>query len=196
MSTPIIIIVIIIIIKSIKKRITNKLSIIDFAHICCHFLVGNDKKIPQVKETHCKNLKNLGSVSLVRSHNPDKVIINYSYYQLSDIEKTILVKGLNFALPPKKLNYGEYLTPYEILFRDIKELSVDDSILETVKVDMKKISFSLFENFKFKDEINITHEKLKALKELPSRKDIIIQKTDKCNSVVILNKTDYIKRIT
>ena len=107
MSTPIIIIVIIIIIKSIKKRITNKLSIIDFAHICCHFLVGNDKKIPQVKETHCKNLKNLGSVSLVRSHNPDKVIINYSYYQLSDIEKTILVKGLNFALLPKKLNYGE-----------------------------------------------------------------------------------------
>ena len=40
-----------------KKLIKNKLSIIDFAHICCLFLVGNDKKITKVKETHCKKLK-------------------------------------------------------------------------------------------------------------------------------------------
>ena len=63
--------------------------------------------------------------SQVRSHNPDKIIINHSSYQLSDVEKTILAKGLNFALPPKKLNYADYLTPYELLFRDIKKLSVN-----------------------------------------------------------------------
>ena len=108
--------------------------------------------------------------SQVRSHNPDKIIINHSSYQLSDIEKTILAKGLNFALPPKKLNYADYLTPYELLFRDIKELSVDDSILERVKVDMKKICLSSFENFKFKDELNITPDELKALKDLSSRR--------------------------
>ena len=181
---------------ALKKLIKNKLSIIDFAHICCLFLVGKDKKITKVKETHCKKLKNLSLDSQVRSHNPDKIIINHSSYQLSDIEKTILAKGLNFALPPKKLNYADYLTPYELLFRDIKELSVDDSILERVKVDMKKICLSSFENFKFKDELNITPDELKALKDLSSRKDIIIQKADKGNSVVILNKSDYIKRMT
>ena len=110
------------------------------------------------------NNNNLGLVSPVRSHNPDKIIINHSSYQLSDIEKTVLAKGLNFALPPKKLNYADYLTPYELLFRDIKELSVDDSILERVKVDMKKICLSSFENFKFKDELNITPDELKANK--------------------------------
>ena len=115
---------------------------------------------------------------------------------MSDIENTILAKGLNFALPPKKLNYADYLTPYELVFRDIKELSVDDSILERVKVDMKKICLSSFENFKFKDELNITRDELKALKDLLSRKDIIIQKADKGNSVVILNKSDDIKRMT
>ena len=134
--------------------------------------------------------------SPVRSHNPDKIIINHSSYQLSDIEKTILAKGLNFALPPKKLNYADYLTPYELLFRDIKELSVDDSILERVKVDMKKICLSSFENFKFKVELNITPDELKALKNLSSCKDIIIQKAGKGNSVVILNKSDFIKRLT
>ena len=134
--------------------------------------------------------------SPVRSHNPDKIIINHSSYQLSDVEKTILAKGLNFALPPKKLNYADYLTPYELLFRDIKELSVDDSILERVKVDMKKICLSSFENFKFKVELNITPDELKALKNLSSCKDIIIQKAGKGNSVVILNKSDFIKRLT
>ena len=115
---------------------------------------------------------------------------------MSDIDKTVLAKGLNFALPPKKLNYADYLTPCEFLFRDINELSVDDSILDRVKVDMKKICLSSFENFKFKDELNITPDELKALKDLSSRKDIIIQKADKGNSVVILNKSDYIKRMT
>ena len=90
----------------------------------------------------------MGLVLPVRSHNPNKIIINHSSYQLSDIEKTILAKGLNFALPPKKLNYADYLTPYKFLFRDIKELSVDDSILERVKVDMRKIYLSAFPHLK------------------------------------------------
>ena len=55
----------------------------------------------KVKETQYKKLKNLGLVSPVRSHNPDKIIINHSSYKLSDIEKTVLAKGLNFVLPPK-----------------------------------------------------------------------------------------------
>ena len=171
---------------ALKKLIKNKLSIIDFSLIYCLFLVGNDKKITKIKETHCKKLKNVGLASPIRSHNPDKIIINHSSYHLSDIEKTVLAKGLNFALPPKKLNYADYLTPYELLFRDIKELSVDDSILERVKVDMKKICLFLFENFKFNDELNITRDELKALNDLSSRKDIIIQKADKSNSVVML----------
>ena len=87
----------------------------------------------------------MGFVLPVRSHNPDKIIINHSSYQLSDIEKTVQAKGLNFALPPKKLNCADYLTPYEPLFRYIKKLSVGDSILQRVKVDMKKICLSSFE---------------------------------------------------
>ena len=60
---------------------------------------------------------------------------------------------------------------------------------------MKKIFFSSFGNFKFKDELNITPDELKALKDLSSRKDILIQKADKGNSIVVLNKRDYVKRM-
>ena len=108
----------------------------------------------------------MGLASPIKSHNPDKITINHSSYHLSDTEKAFLAKSLNFALPPKKSNYADYLTPYELLFRDIMELSVDHNILERVKIDMKKIGFSSFENFKFKDELNITPNELKALKDL------------------------------
>ena len=60
---------------------------------------------------------------------------------------------------------------------------------------MKKMCFSSFENFKFKEELNITPDELKALKDLSSRKDIIIQKAGKGNSVVILNESGYMNRM-
>ena len=87
------------------------------------------------------------------------------------------------------------MAPYELLFRDIKNLSADDNILERVKVDLKNICFKSFESYRFENELNLTKEELQVLKELSSREDIIIQKADKGNSVVILNKSDYKKRM-
>ena len=43
--------------------------------------------------------------------------------------------------------------------------------------------------------MNITSDEFKTLKDLSSSKEILIQKADKGNSVVILNKYDYIKRM-
>ena len=53
---------------------------------------------------------------------------------------------------------------------------------------MRKIYLSSFKNVNSKNELNITTDQLKALKNLSSRKDIITQKADKGNFVVILNK--------
>ena len=65
-----------------------------------------------------------------QKHDPDKVIHNFSSYILSDIEKSILCKGLNFALPPRKLKFENYLLPFQLLFRNIyDENNTDDSFL-------------------------------------------------------------------
>ena len=56
--------------------IKSKVSIIDFSHIMCLFLVGNDKKILNVKEIHSKKLKELGMVAGLKSHDPDNVTAN------------------------------------------------------------------------------------------------------------------------
>ena len=56
----------------------------------------------------------LGKNSLSR-HNPDKVIYNFSSVTLSVSDKSLLNKGLNFALPPASLEYSEYLIDYQPL---------------------------------------------------------------------------------
>ena len=67
--------------------------------------------------------------------------------------------------------------------------------MERLKVEIKGEAFSSYDNYSFWDELNISKEEHVALKGLSANKDLIIQKSDKGNSVVLLNRNDYIKRL-
>ena len=69
-------------------------------HIClvCFLL------IIKIKQVNYKRLHALRTDSLMGTHNPEKVICNYSSQKFSNVEKNVLVRGLIFALPPVKLN--------------------------------------------------------------------------------------------
>ena len=60
------------------------------------------------------------SISGNVSHDPDKVIYNFSNYRLTDSDKSLQIKGLNSPIPTKKTEYSNFLLPFELLFRDIK----------------------------------------------------------------------------
>ena len=51
-----------------------------------------------------------------------------------------------------------------------------------------------FDNYSFWNELNISKKEYLTLKGLSSNKNIILQKADKGNSVVLVNKVDYFKR--
>ena len=51
-----------------------------------------------------------------------------------------------------------------------------------------------FDNDSFWNELNISKKEYLTLKGLSSNKNIILQKADKGNSVVLVNKVDYFKR--
>ena len=137
----------------------------------------------------------MGLENRYECHDLDKVILNYSSYKLSDLEKRLLAKGLNYALPPIKLNYGDYMTPFELFYREIRKLPIEDLELEKVKTEIKKETYSSFDNYNFWNELNISKEEFLALKGLSSNKNIILQKVDKVNSVVLVNKAEYTKRM-
>ena len=49
------------------------------------------------------------------ANDREQVIHNFSSYVLSDDEKSLLAKGLNFSIPPKKLDFTDHMTPFELL---------------------------------------------------------------------------------
>ena len=107
-----------------KEKLRETLGIIDYTHVICLFLTQNDRKLAHHKNIHSKKLFNLGLEVSKVSHDPDKIIFNYSSHELSKSEKSLLCKGLNFAIPPDKLEYSDYLLPFELLYRDIKDLNL------------------------------------------------------------------------
>ena len=76
-------------------------------------------------------------------------------------------------MPPAKLNYGDYLTRFELLFRDVAKLPVSNNKLELLKVEIKREAFSSYDNYSFWDELNISKEEQVALKGLSTNNDLI-----------------------
>ena len=92
------------------------LNCLDFAHVCSRFLSSNNV-ILKSHDSILQKLFNVFFKNCQPKHNPDRVIFSYSKFSLSDAKKSLLVKRLWFSLPPKKLNYADYLTNFEIFYR-------------------------------------------------------------------------------
>ena len=131
--------------------------------------------------------------------NPDSVITNLSDYSLSEVEKLALANGLKFSLPPKRLKAGNYLASFELLYNDLsKSLFNGDSEQEVFfKERLSDIGYSSYFNFNMSRHslLNIPRDQYKALVTLSKNKDVIITNPDKGSGVVILNKTDYVKKM-
>ena len=83
------------------------MNFIDFVHITTIFLASNNRNISKIRKVHCKKLGNLSSnnsyFESVTSNDPEKVLFNFSSHQSTEHEKSLLNRGLNFAVPPKNL---------------------------------------------------------------------------------------------
>ena len=78
----------------------------------------------------------------------EKVIFNYSNISFSDAEKSLLVKGLKFSIPPNKVNYADYLANFELFYRSICNLdSISNEDLDFVKTKTKDAALTSFRNY-------------------------------------------------
>ena len=125
-------------------------------------------------------------------HDPSKVIFNFSRYELSDCEKRLLAKGSNFSLPPKHLDYADYLVNFELFYRNIRNLGIlSNEDLDFVKTRTKEAALSSYRNYNNNVPQHLSKEKFLALQNLHKNKNIVIQKSGKGNSVVVVDKADY-----
>ena len=89
----------------------------------------------------------------------------------------------------KKLEYANFMLPFELLFRDIKS---SDLSVPQIKAVKSKILDTFDSSDNNKINSNLSKEELKALHKLRKQKHLVIQKTDKGNTVVITEKNAYI----
>ena len=107
----------------------------------------------------------------------------------------LLAKEHNFALSHKTLNGADNLLPFEIVYRNIKTMDVTSSDLGSIKVALEEYAYSSFKECNFLKELNLSRDEYNALKNLLSLESIIIQKLDEGNSVVLMNRDDYLNQI-
>ena len=85
--------------KIVKKGLYDVMSIFDYLYITSLFLESNIKSIDKIETKQISKL----SISLESKiqHDPKNIIYNFSSHNLTKNQESLLIKGLNFALPPK-----------------------------------------------------------------------------------------------
>ena len=68
-----------------------------------------------------QNLLKISSSNIFSdSHNPERVIFNFSLYELADGKKNVLCKGLKFPVKHGLIECSEFLLPFELLVCVVK----------------------------------------------------------------------------
>ena len=86
---------------------------------------------------------------------------------------------MNFAIPPKNLNYTDYMLHFELLFRDIDLLDIPRTDRDFIQGRLRDCAFTSYRDVGENTDKNLLKEE-----------QFVIQKADKGNTVVILNKND------
>ena len=175
----------------------RKLKWIDFKHVCNLFLLDNDSILQKHQKIQNKKLGKLSKVSSESvSTDTNKVTYSFSSHKLTELEKSVLSKGLQLALPPKKLEYADYMLLFELLFRDINTNHLTTSQSSSRKSKLLDTAFASYYFFERKRPVsNLSEAELNALENLTHNKIFVIKKANKGNVVVIVNKNDYKTKI-
>ena len=177
--------------NSSHSSLKHESSFIDLSHISSLFLRSDNRILTSKSAIQQKRLCNLVKSS-ISMHDPSKVIFNFSKYELSDCEKRLLAKGLNFSLPPKHLDYADYLVNFELLYRNIRNLCIlSNEDLDFVKT-RKEAALSSYRNYNNNVPQHLSKEEFLALQNLRKNKNIVVQKSDKGNSVLVVDKADHL----
>ena len=159
----------------IRDDLRTATSFLDWVHISNKFIEGNIRTIKRVGGVQNYKLAELLSSKL--QHDLNKVIHNYSSYELSKAEISLLLKCLKFSLLPKKLKFENHLLPFELLYRDVLhyESDINDSLIH-LKSKIKDIGLPSFRLYNKKDHWfdNLSEEEYEVFINFQSNKNIII----------------------
>ena len=111
-----------------------------------------------------------------------------SSYNITTEERDILKQGLQHSIPPNYLNKTDIFASFELIHRFLKEDLKNNEEAGRTKSELSYLANSYYYNY---HPTKQTLKKHGVLKRLKNKKDIIILKPDKGNSVVVLDRGVY-----
>ena len=113
-------------VSSAYSNLSSLVSIIDLVHLKYTSDKENAKRIVKHQKIQEKKLLRLCS----NSPTANLIIFNFSDRVLTQKEKKILSRGLNFATPRSKLDYCDFLVPFGLIQRQLRCESISNSTTE------------------------------------------------------------------
>ena len=172
-------------------------SFLDLMHFSSYIETGNVKKQVKLRMNHDRKLFKLGVSRSFDQLSPDKLIFNLSDKVLTDEQKQILCLGLKYCLRPLKINFSDYFLAFENLFKQRHRNKIHEcfpNALAYIKSSIKTIAYKYYYSFKAHPTPREKRH-LEVLKELSSDKSVVVTRPDKGSGVVILNRSDYVKKM-
>ena len=116
---------------------------------------------------------------------------------MSEVQKNVLARGLNFGIPPKLVEQ-EVKAEFELCWSQLRDLPAASAERRDECKATSKLSGLEHKYANSKEDRSgfpLDKEHFTALKELKRNEKIAITKPDKGNGVVILDKADYVAKM-
>ncbi|CAN7984777.1 unnamed protein product, partial [Ixodes hexagonus] len=151
-----------------------------------HDIIRARKQAEDLERSKCSEVHRQKLSRLLPHHRPQQdnleAVHNFSSKHLSDDHVSLLSKGLNFAIAPRKVPKRDIIVEVEEKLRHIQD---------TTGVNLARSRIvSVLANAK-STRTNLTRGKRAALSDLKSDKSIVILSADKGKGTVLLDRKEY-----
>ena len=122
-------------------------------------------------------------------------IINLSDEELSNIQKDVLCRGVDFGVP-RRPGKEEVRSAFEMLYQNLSQFSPHskDGVAQC-RASLEAIAHEYANRDNDLRSFSLRRDHFKALKELRENDRIVISRPDKGRATVIMNASDYVSKM-
>ncbi|XP_071057544.1 uncharacterized protein [Onthophagus taurus] len=143
-----------------------------------------DREFQKTRDTHIKKFESLERRSQKKKGNSlpvETIVINRSNIPLTKDETSVLAKGLNYAIAPKKVPKEEIICEVEAAVRGMSTLKAEEIRQEVTRV-LKSAK---------PPKSNLMVGEKKALRSIKEKSEIVVLPADKGNATVVMDRKEY-----
>ena len=150
------------------------------------------KRLTERNQRNLALLKKRRYGSLSASYD---TIINLSNLELSNIQKDVLCRGVDFGIPHQS-SKEEVLCEFEVFYRSLAEFSpASKAAVAQCRSSLEGLAHEYANKENDLRSFSLTREHMKALKDLRRNDTVVVTKPDKGRATVILNRADYVEKM-